>query len=46
MNAPVILIEAKYVYAALKDYIRTGGERFDSSEIGVENEVWSKFSIH
>ena len=46
VNAPVILIGAKYVYAALKDYSRTGGERFVSSEIGVENEVWSKFSIH
>ena len=46
VNAPVILIGAKYVYAALKDFSRTGGERFVSSEIGVENEVWSKFSIH
>ena len=42
VNAPVILIGARYVYAALKDYIKTDGARFVSSEIGVESEIWSK----
>lgn len=42
VNAPVILVGAKYAYAALKNYIKTDGERFVSSEIGIESEIWNK----
>lgn len=42
VNAPVILIGAKYAYAALKNYIKTDGARFISSDIGIESEIWSK----
>ena len=41
-NAPIILIGARYVYKALKDYIKTGGRRFVSKEIGLESEIWTE----
>lgn len=41
-NAPIILIGAKYVYRALKDYVDHDGRRFVSAEIGIESEVWSQ----
>ena len=40
VNAPIILIGAKYVYAALRDYIQNNGKRFVSSRIGLESNVW------
>lgn len=42
VNAPVILIGAKYAYAALKDYMKNGGESFVSADIGLESEIWKK----
>ena len=42
VNAPVILIGAKYVYAALKDYIRFDGAKFVSSRIGLDSNVWKE----
>lgn len=40
VNAPVILIGAKYAYAALRDYVKTGGESFAAKDIGLESEIW------
>lgn len=40
VNAPIILVGAKYVYAALRDYIQNNGKRFVSSRIGLESNVW------
>jgi AGCS family alanine or glycine:cation symporter len=41
-NAPIILFGGKYVYRALKDYIKTGGRRFVSADIGIESQIWTK----
>ena len=40
VNAPVIVIGARYVYLALKDYVQYHGERFVASRIGLESQVW------
>ncbi len=42
VNAPVILIGAKYTYAALRDYLKNGGENFVSADIGLESEIWRR----
>lgn len=39
-NVPIILVGAKYVYRALKNYMESDGKRFVSAEIGLETEVW------
>lgn len=41
-NAPIILFGAKYVYAALKNYVETDGRRFVASEIGLDSEIWTE----
>lgn len=41
-NAPIILIGAKYVYRALKNYEGSQGKRFVASEIGLESDVWTE----
>ena len=40
VNAPILFVGAKYVYAALKDYVQYHGSRFVSERIGLESEVW------
>ena len=42
INAPVIIIGAKYVYSALKDYIRYDGAKFVASRIGLGSNVWKE----
>ena len=42
VNAPVIIIGAKYVYSALKDYIRYDGAKFVASRIGLDSKVWKE----
>lgn len=42
VNAPVLFVGAKYVYAALKDYVQCNGERFVSERIGLKSEVWNE----
>lgn len=42
VNAPVLFVGAKYVYAALKDYIQFNGARFVSARIGLKSEIWKE----
>lgn len=42
VNAPVIIVGAKYAYAALKDYVQNKGERFVASRIGLDSEIWKE----
>ncbi len=40
-NAPILFYGSKYVVRALKNYADGNGERFVSSEIGVESDIWT-----
>lgn len=42
INAPVILVGAKYAYRALKDYVDHDGRRFVASDIGLESDIWTE----
>lgn len=42
INVPTLLIGRKLVIAAYKDYKEHKGERFVSSRIGVESDVWTE----